>query len=297
MGYQSEWRHWRYFLAVAEELHFKKAADKLYISQPGLSRQIKGLEEGLGIKLFERSNRKVELTSAGVFLKEEVSKLFQGFDHVLEHARGLSEGLLGTIKLGYVGSAMQHLIPDVLLEFEKDYPDVVFNLKEMEVSQQVDALHAHDLDVGFVRLDQAPRGLQMHRVLTEPFCLALPKDHRLNQKSFEHLSQLREEHFILFDPNYSPSYYQKVLQLFDDAGFTPIVTHNTIHASSIYTLVSHGLGISIVPQSLTSNDPNVKFISLDALPQRTSLSVVWNKENKNPVLTFLLGLLDVEDYS
>lgn len=292
MSYQFEWRHWRYFLAVAEELHFKKAADRLFISQPGLSRQIKELEEGIGVKLFERTNRKVALTKAGDFLKGEVTLMTRKFDHVLEHAKLLQEGLMGDVRLGYVGSAMQRLIPEILLTFKTDHSNVLFNLKEMEVEKQLEALLHHDLDIGFVRLDVAPPKLEMLRLLEEPFCLVLPSTHSINVESFESLSQFKEEHFILFNTNYSRSYYQKVYQIFDDAGFSPIVAHKSIHASSIFKLVENGLGISIIPQSLAlEKQDNIKFIPLEMLPQRTSLSAIWNTQNKNPALAFIVELL------
>lgn len=293
MSYQYELRHWRYFLAVAEELHFRRAADRLYISQPGLSRQIKELEEGIGVLLFERGNKHVKLTKAGQFLQEEMKRLFHGFEHVIEHAKLLSDGLLGNLRVGYVGSAMQQVIPDLLIELKTNYPNVIFNLKEMEVEQQIDALNAHDLDIGFVRMGTAlPRGLEMYAVLEEPFCLVLPSEHKVSATNFEGLSQFKEEPFILFDPNYSPSYHQKIMQIFNDSGFDPIVTHNTIQASSIYKLVEHGLGLSIIPRSLaTSHIDTIKFIELNQIRQRTTLSAVWNSENKNPILDYVLKML------
>jgi len=127
---QLELRHIRYFLAVAGDLHFRKAAERLYLSQPALSRQIKQLEDILGVELFHRHNRKVQLTEVGQYLKGELTKNLINLNHTISHAQLLSDGKGGNLKFGYVGSAMQQIIPRILLKLRKDYPTVIFNLKE-----------------------------------------------------------------------------------------------------------------------------------------------------------------------
>lgn len=289
MSYQIELRHFRYFLAVAEDLHFRKAAERLFISQPGLSRQIKQMEDDLGIQLFVRHNRKVQLTPAGVYLKNELTRNLKNLDNILDNAKLLQDGRQGKLELGYVGSAMQDIIPNLLIEFKKEHPNVQFGLKEMDNQKQIESLLSHDIDVGFVRLDRVPRGLDINPILKESFCLVLPKNHPINAKSFNDLQELKDESFILFDPSYSPSYYEKIMQIFDESGFTPIISHNTIHAASIYKLVENGFGLSIVPKSLQRGyNMEVKFIELFNIPQRTTLSVVWDKENRNPIVASLL---------
>ncbi|MCR8668621.1 LysR family transcriptional regulator [Aestuariibaculum sp. M13] len=295
MSYQLEYRHLKYFLAVAETLHFRKAAEKLFISQPGLSRQIKEMEDGLEVKLFDRHNRQVKLTSAGIYLKEELSKNLKSLDGILHHAKLLEEGKDGQLNFGYVGSAMQHIIPDLLLKFTKSHPNILFSLKEMDNNKQIEGLIAQDIDIGFVRLERIPKGLMSTPVLKEPFCLVLPKDHHINNKNFENLSQLKDEPFILFDPEYSSSYYENVMDIFHNSGFSPLVSHNTIHADSIYKLVENNFGISIVPKSLQNHSiSSIKFIELDKIPQRTILSAVWNTDNRNPILNKILALIQSE---
>ncbi len=289
MSNQIEFRHFKYFLAVAEDLHFRKAAERLFISQPGLSRQIKQMEEDLGIQLFVRHNRKVQLTPVGVYLKKELTQHLKNINYSLEYAKLLQEGKLGTLKFGYVGSAMQHIIPEILVRFKKNHSDVTFSFKEMDNQKQITQLLTNDIDIGFVRLDRAPRDIAMAAILKEPFCLVLPKNHPVNNSNYKNLLQLKDEPFILFDPSYSPSYYEKVMQIFDDSGFSPIISHNTIHAASIYKLVENNFGLSIVPKSLQQGyDVNVKFIELNEIEQRTTLSVVWNKQNRNPILNSLV---------
>ncbi len=295
MSYQIELRHIKYFLAVAKDLHFRRAAERLFISQPGLSRQIKQMEDDLGVVLFERHNRKVILTKAGAYLRDELTLNLKNLEHTFYHAKLLNNGKKGGLRLGYVGSAMQDIIPNLLLTFRKEHPDVIFNLKEMDNHKQIEDLLSYDLDIGFVRLDRVPKELEIKPILKEPFCLVLPYSHSLNKESFKSLNQLKEAPFILFDPKYSTSYFEKVMQIFDDSGFSPIVSHNTIHASSIYKLVEHHFGVSIVPKSLVDhNNTKVKFIELSHIKQRTTLSMVWNTQNRNPVLKgvfdFILGV-------
>ena len=292
MNYQIELRHIRYFLAVAEELHFRKAAEKLFISQPGLSRQIKILENELGVILFERHNRKVILTKVGAYLMEEFSIQLQTLTHTINTAKLIQDGKKGELKIGYVGSAMQDVIPNLLLKFEKEHPNILFDLKELDNQTQLEELLSFNLDIGFVRLERVPRNLEILTVLKEPFCLVLPKNHAIDKENFISLAQFKEESFILFDAKYSASYYEKVMQIFDNCGFSPLVSHNTIHSGSIFKLVENNFGISIVPRSLAQKRGyTIKFIELANIPQRTILSVVWNKKNKNPILKEVLALL------
>ena len=294
MSYQIELRHLRYFLAVAEDLHFRKAAERLFISQPGLSRQIKQMEEDLGIQLFERHNRKVVLTSAGEYLKNELTRNLKSLDNSIKHAKLLQDGKHGKLEFGYVGSAMQELIPNLLVTFKKEHPNVQFGLKEMDNQKQIESLLHQKIDIGFVRLDRVPRGLSIQPILKENFCLVLPQNHLINSSNFKNLTQLKNEPFILFDPSYSPSYYEKVMQIFTDNGFSPIISHNTIHAASIYKLVENNFGLSIVPKSLQLGyNMKVKFIELKNIKQHTTLSIVWDKNNRNPLLNALLKMISI----
>ena len=292
MSYQIEIRHIKYFLAIAEELHFRKAAERLFISQPGLSRQIKQMEESLGVLLFERHNRKVELTRAGEFLKTELKINLKNLEATFEHAKLLNDGKSGDLKIGYVGSAMQKIIPEVLIKFKREHQNVMVTLKELDNQKQIDNLFSLDIDLGFVRLERVPLGLEMKTILKESFCLVLPKNHHLDEDNFKSLKQFKDESFILFDSKYSASYYEKVMQIFNDSGFEPIISHNTIHSGSIYKLVENNFGISIVPKSLIDkNNQNIKFIELKKIKQKTTLSVVWNTNNRNPMLKTIIELM------
>lgn len=292
MSNQIELRHYKYFLALAKDLHFRKAAERLYISQPGLSRQIKQMEEDLGFSLFERHNRKVELTKAGLYLQKELKNTFKQLDDILEHAKLVNDGLDGNLKLGYVGSAMQIVIPDLLLKYKNKHPHVLFSLNEMDNEKQIQALLNREIDVGFVRMERVPRGINLQPIFEDTFSLALPKDHPLNESNFEDLSQLKDEAFILFESSYNESYHEKVMQIFDYSNFSPIISHQTVNASSIFRLVEKKFGVAIVPTSLKLGyDMDIKFIELNNIPQRTTLRMVWNNMNTNPVLDNLINTL------
>ncbi len=243
------------------------------------------MEEDLGISLFERHNRKVELTQAGIYLKTELTRSFKRIDEVLKHAKLLNDGIDGNLKLGYVGSAMQRIIPELLLEFRKKHPNVLFTLNELDNTKQIQALLNQEIDVGFVRIERVPRGINIQPLLEETFSLVLPKAHKIDEANFKDLSQLKNESVILFDASYSESYYEKVMQIYDTCGFAPLISHYSINASSIFKLVENNFGISIVPTSLKLGfDMDIKFIELKHIPQRTTLRMVWNKANTNPIL-------------
>ena len=296
MSYQLELRHLKYFLAVAEDLHFRKAAERLFISQPGLSRQIRQMEEDLGITLFERHNRKVRLTKAGEYLQKELTRNLNNLDRIISYAKLINDGVNGELRLGYVGSAMQKLIPDLLLHFTRKHPNVTFSLNEMENNQQIHALLNEEIDIGFVRIERVPRGLNIHPLFEDTFSLVLPREHKLDESNLQSISQLKDEPFILFNASYSESYYEKVMQIFDSAGFAPIVSHYTVNAASIFRLVENGFGISIIPTALKYGyNMDVKFVELKNIPQRTTLKVVWNTDNSNPALKDLITI--IRDFS
>lgn len=292
MSNRIELRHLKYFMAVSEDLHFRKAAERLFISQPGLSRQIKQLEENIGFPLFERTNKKVYLTKAGRYFKKEISHALKNLDAIINHAQLLHEGVEGQINFGYVGSAMQNVLPNLLLQIRDLFPNLHFSLKEMDNPEQIDNLLLQEIDIGFVRLNKVPRGLNIKPVFKDTFSLVLPENHPITKENFKNLSQLKQESFILFDQSYSPDYFEQVMQLFHNSGFTPTISHNTVHASTIFKLVENNFGVSIVPTTLQLGyKMGIQFIELNKISEKTVLSVVWNQNNRNPILRNILGLI------
>ncbi len=292
MSNDLELRHLRYFQALAEQLHFGKAADQLFITQPALSRQIKQLEEILQTDLFKRDKRNVELTPAGEYLLDEVDYVFNHLSFVKKNIKYINAGDVGVLRIGFVGSAMNTVIPGLISAIQEETPGIHTELTELPNQVQIDKIRKDELDIGFIRSMRLPEGLQKKSVLEETFSLVLPKDHVLNQENFKSVKQLQNESFILFSSQYSHGYFEKIMSIFEDQGFSPKVAHQSVHANSIFRLVEQNLGIGIVPTSLTIGfDLNFKRIELTKIPQRTILSAIWKKEHRNQLLTRLLELL------
>ena len=292
MGYQLELRHYKYFLAVAEELHFRKAAEKLFISQPGLSRQIKQMEAVLEVQLFVRSKKKVRLTSAGEYLRGEMEFILNHLELVQKQLRLIGDGNSGEIRIGFLGSAMQHVVPKLLLQLKDSLPGIKTSLEELSNTAQVNAIITDKLDLGFVRLARVPKEIKIKPVFEDTFSLVLPKDHVLDLSNFKGIHELAEAEFILFSQDYSPFYYDTVMSICEEAGFTPKVSHKSVHAQTIFTLVENHMGIAIVPTTLQFGfQMEVKFIALKTIPQRATLSVIWKEDNRNPALAHCMDLI------
>lgn len=287
-----EIRHLRYLLAVGKELHFAKAAEKLFITQPALSKQIQQMEEELGTKLLNRTKRSVSLTKAGEYLMDEAEYIINHLESVIDATKRKAEGEEGEIRVGFVGSAMQSVIPGLLEEMSKIHPNIHASLDELNNKDQLNAI-AHDkLDIGFVRLESVHKGFEQQVVLEDSFSLVVSNQHVVQPDTFESLSQFKDEQFILFSNDYSQEYYDNIMSIFTDHGFEPRVSHRSVQANSIFRLVERQLGVAIVPSALQGGvDLGVSFIPLDHLPQRTKLIAVWDVKNRNEALTKFLRLL------
>jgi len=287
-----ELRHLEYFQAVAEELNFGRAAERLFISQPGLSRQIKQMEEILEVQLFERTKRRVELTSAGHYLKSEVDYIFNHLDLTKTQLKEIASGKIGELRIGFLGSAAHTVLPELLVKISQNFPGIQTTLEELSNAMQVEMLEKDKLDLGFVRLARVPEPLQMKVVNQDTFSVVLPLGHPLAEGKFKHVGQLKEENFILFSHDYSSIYFDKIMSICEDQGFSPKITHKSVHALTIFKLVEAGLGVAIVPTSLKDGyDLKVGFIELEKIRQKTELYAVWKKGNRNAALSHVLGLI------
>lgn len=294
MSHQIELRNLHSFLILAEELHFRKAADKLFISQPGLSKQIQQLERQLGVKLLDRDRRNVRLTEGGFYLKKQVSQLEGFLEHTINHLKGIESGIEGEVKIGFVGSAMQLVIPNFIKTCAVDYPKIRFALDEMSNQAQIEALQRYQIDLAFVRLNDVPSDIQLKPIFEEHFSLVIPKNHKINAANFKHIKQFKAAPFILFSSDYSSTYYSNVMSIFSDAGFSPQISHKSIHANTIFRLVESGLGVAIVPNSLTLGAPlamDIQVIDLTKIRQRALLSIAWKKDRHYPVLEKVMAFL------
>lgn len=287
-----ELRHLIYFQAVAEELNYRKAAERLFISQPGLSRQIKQLEELLGVQLFERDKKHVDLTIAGAFLKDEVDFLINHLESIRSQLKLIESGKVGELRIGFLGSASNRILLELLNRINAEQPLITTSLEELSNSVQVEMIQKDKLDLGFVRLASVPEDLEMKSVFRDTFSLVVPKNHPIEQLNFQSVSQFKDESFILFSSDYSNYYYEQIMSICRDSGFSPKIRHKSVHALTIFRLVENGLGVAIVPTSLKEGyNLKVRFMEIPGIPQFTELSVIWKPINRNPALKNLLPLI------
>jgi DNA-binding transcriptional LysR family regulator len=287
-----ELRHLRYFLAVSEERHFGRAAQRLRIAQPPLSRQIQALETELGFSLFDRSRRRVELTPAGATLDAHARRVFEVLDLGLNEARRTAAGQVGRIAVGYVSSVALSGLPELLLAFRSRSPGVEVVLRELSPHEQVDALRAQRIDVGFLRGPVEDEKLASRRVRREPIVAALPAGHRHDARSRLDLALLAQEPFVSFPRQRCPVFYDALQRLCHDAGFSPRIVQEAPHLD-IVSLVAAGFGVALVPGSLRhTGRPGVVFRSILGAPE-TELRVAWRPDDTSPVLRDFLDVLRV----
>lgn len=288
-----ELRHLKYFVAVAEELHYGRAAKKLHIAQPPLSQQIMNLEEELGIKLFDRSRRSIRLTNAGShFLKEARQVLFH-VEHATETARRIYHGQAGRLMVGFVGSVIHTFLPEGLRLFRDKFSDVELVLHEINTAEQIKSLHAGRIDVGFHYSD-APDSLLSSRTLTvAPLMAVLPKKHALANRKSLHLSELAREPFIANTRTTEPVVRDAFISMCHSAGFTPRITQEAGQVQTVLGLVASGLGTCLLPDFIKHiRRPGVQYIRLLGSPPTLKLAVVWRTDNSSALVESFVSAIE-----
>jgi DNA-binding transcriptional LysR family regulator len=258
-----ELRHLRYFVAVAEELHFGRAALRLHLAQPPLSQQIRKLEEILGHPLFLRTSRAVKLTSAGEIFLERARRTLRNVQEDMDEARSIGRGEEGFLRVGFIGSAMLTALPDMLGRYRRLYPKVNLQLHEAHTSDIVQNLLKGELDAGFLRDGGQISGLEVEPLFSEPFIAVLPKKHPLARHKAISTKELRDEPFVFFTPSAGTLAYEKTVSLCEEQGFRPRVVQEAPQWLTIMRLVGAGLGVTIAPACVKQvATPNVACLSL-----------------------------------
>ncbi len=281
-----ELRHLRYLVAVAEELHFGRAAIRLNISQPPLSQQIRQLEEELGVQLFERTKREVRLTDAGRRLVNEAHLVLGRIDHFSRVASQAGGGEIGHLSVGVTGD-VDHILVETLRLLGKKHPGVHIELQHLSTGMQVEALRERRIDIGFINLPVHEPALVVERIKSDPLWLALPKSHPLARLRRVPLPALADQRIILFPRRVTPGLHDTITGMCRDAGFTLNVVHEVDSLVGGLTLVSADLGVAFATPSSHRLWPDIAF-----RPIQTSASieqaVAYNREAASPVLqTFL----------
>ncbi len=286
-----ELRHLRYAVALADELHFARAAARLHIAQPPLSQQIKALETELGVRLFDRTSRRVGLTDAGAAFIAEARRTLASADQAIEAARRAARAETGRLAVGYVSSASYELLPAVLRAFRRRAPDVLLVLEEMNSSEQSRGVLAGTLDLGFVRRPPpTDRRLADTVVRREPIVVAVPRDHALAAARAIRLRELAAEPFVIFPARPRPSWADVALDLCRGAGFEPRVVQEAVEMVSALSLVAAGIGIALVPGAVRAVPrPGVVFRPLTPAPWSEVMLIRRNE----PPTALIARFLDV----
>lgn len=285
-----ELRHLKYFIALAEELHFHRAADRLAISQPPLSTAIKQLEEELGTALFLRSTKAVALTSAGAAFYPEAVRLLGQLEAACEVARDVGAGRRGLLKLGFVGGMVLRGLPETLEQYRDEVNGVTVSLREMSSADQISAIAHGQLAGGFLHAGVLPAGLQSMVIGDEPFVVCVPDKHPLGLQRRVATRDLSGEDMILFARDVSPGYYDSVTALCGEAGFSPRVRHHVTHWLTALLLISRGVGIAILPDAFRNvSMDGIRFLDLTPSKVRSVAYFVWAQSSDDPALQEFVG--------
>jgi DNA-binding transcriptional LysR family regulator len=281
-----ELRHLRYFVAVAEELHFSRAASRLNVVQPALSQQIQQLERELGVTLLARTKRRVAITEPGRAFLAEARRTLANAEHAMRVARNAAAGEVGRLSVGYVDLATWRVLPGVLRTYRRRFPRVELTLIEQHRDLQRDALLRGDLDIGFFSLRDNEGPLSGVRVVNDPLVAAVPREHHLARRTRIPLRALAEEPWVLFSRELRTVYADLVLVACAAAGFTPRVVQEAGQMQTVRSLVSAGFGVTLLPGSMArasrGSAEAIAYRPLTGRAPRLPLHVVWRTGDLSP---------------
>jgi len=287
----------KYFLAVAEEKSFSRAAERLHISQPPLSQQIMKLEAELGVKLFARTTRSFELTVAGRALMNEAAELLAKMRMTIDTVRQIDRGEVGRLRVGIVGSAMWGPIPSLLEEFQSKYPRVTWTIHELGPTVQYEALRAKQIDVGFWRepkLDESDLrndNLRQELCFRENVCVAVNEHHPLAKKEAIELTDIADEPMLTLalDKSAFPRY---LIQCCVDAGFEPAIFQEANEPQTLLAMVGAGLGVTLMPETTSRIGwPGVVFLPIRTNPPSANLYITYTTTDDAPVVRAFMNIL------
>jgi len=287
-----ELRHLRYFLAVAEERHFGRAAERLHMAQPPLSQQVRQLEDELGVRLLDRNTRKVDLTDAGAAFLERVRAILAEVEDAGDEARRVAAGLQGRLVVGCVGSATYSLLPALARRLRQELPGVEVAFRgEMLVPDQVTSLLARDIDLAVLRPPVDEPALRVQTLRTDRLIVALPAGHPLAGRRRLRVTDLRGQDLVVHAARGSVM-HGTVLALCREAGFEPRVRHEVAETSTLVTFVAAGLGIAVVPEPVAQlGVPGTTYLPLAARSARIDLAAAVGADDPSPALERALAVL------
>lgn len=287
-----EFRHLRYFVAVAEELHFGRAAQRLGIAQPPLSQQIQDLERFLGVRLLDRSKRHVALSPAGAAFLTGARRLLADAQSAAETARRTAVGETGSITVAFAASVMFLALPRIIRRFRVRFPAVHLELRELATGPQIAALRSGDIDVGFLRHPPPDPDLVTETVMSEQLVMAVGRRDPLSSRRRLSLADLSGRDFVLFPSDLAPGLHAQVIALCASAGFAPRVRQVSRELYTTVSLVEAGMGVTIVPASVRKMGwRGVRYVPIREPGATSHIDAAWRASNANPVVAAFLDLV------
>src|SRR6266436_3563003 len=245
-----EFRQIRSFLSVAETLHFGRTAEMIHLSQPALSLQIRALEDEIGVRLFERNRRKTALTAAGVAFREDATGALLRLDQAVHKAKLAANGKLGILRIGFISTAGNEIVPTIIRQFRELNAEVEFSLRNILTIDQIQMLEAGSLDIGFLRLPIGGHSeLEVVTVHREPFVLVVPSSHKLAKRKRVRLREVSGQNFVMYERIYAPGFHDLIFGMLRDARIVPNVSQTAAEISTLISLVAAHMGIAILPAS------------------------------------------------
>lgn len=286
-------RHLKYFIAVAEELNIGRAALRLHISQPPLTRQIQQLEEELEVQLLVRTPRGVELTQAGEMFLEEARNIRSLVDQAIERTKRAGQGKLGRIDIGIFGTGILSAIPKLLQLFRDTNPDVRVVLHTMSKAEQIEALRQRRISVGFNRMLTPLPDMNSELIMREPLYLAVNQSHPLSRQKSVSFKEVAKHPLVLFPTGARPNFVDRIMELCRQLDITPDISQIVGDAVTGVALVAGGFGISVVPESvITLAPPGIVYLPFSDAPSATiDLSCIYRKDDQSPILQALLAAI------
>lgn len=281
-----EFRQITYFVAVAEELHFRHAAERLHIVQPALSQQIARLEAELGVALFARTKRNVSLTAAGEALLKDARVMLELREQAIETTRRVGHGQAGSLHAGFVGPAAYSVLRRVIGAYRASHPDVGLTLDELPTGEQIDRLSAGTLDLGIVRLPVNDDRLTIMPLVSESVIVVLPEGHPLSADTVVDVADLAAEPFIIVSRSQEPTAFDGYVSLCGHAGFSPRVVQEGMQIRTIVELVAAGFGVSLAPESLAQlRRPGVVYRPVKNTHGITlETGLAWRSDDTSPAV-------------
>jgi DNA-binding transcriptional LysR family regulator len=288
-----ELRHLRFFLMLADELHFTRAAARLHVAQPHLSQEIQRMERELGVSLFRRTRRRVELTPAGDAYREGAARVLAALAHAADSAGRAARGESGRLVVGFVGSVAWDPLPEAIRRFREERPTVRLVLKEQTTVKQLEALRRNAIDVGVMRpslLDELD--LMLEEIRVEEFVVAVPRLHPSARRRRVPLAALSSEPWIAFEYTAGPGLHAQFLEACGNAGFEPRIAQTAGHIPTMLSLVAGGLGVALIPaQVLTLRPQGVRLLRLAEPAPVTAVVAGWRREDDSPAVARFVELL------